>query len=128
MRLTFHDLVDSSLPGSSVHGILQARILEWVAEGFPGGSHGKESAVTMREIQVRSLGLEDSLVKGMATHSSIPSWRIPWIEEPGELQYMGSQRVGHDGVTNTFTTVLLPSYKFCSPTAAQGPPVTACHT
>ena len=39
----------------------------------------------------------------MATHSSILVWKIPWIEEPGEVQSMGSQRVGHDGVTNTFT-------------------------
>ena len=83
----------------------------------------------MWEIQAQSLGSEDPLEKGMATHSSILSWRIPWIEfSIGELQYMGSQRVGHHGVTNTFTTMLLLSYKCCSPTAAQGPPVTACHT
>ena len=75
MCLTFHDLVDYSLPSSSVRGILQARILEWVAKGFPGGSNGKESAVTMRDIQLQSLGSEDPLEKGMATHSSILSWR-----------------------------------------------------
>ena len=45
---------------------------------------------------VRSLGGEDPLEKGMTTHSSIPAWRIPWTEEPGGLQSMGSQRVGHD--------------------------------
>ena len=45
---------------------------------------------------VRSLGLEDPLEEGIATHSSIPSWRIPWTEEPGEVQSMGSQRVRHD--------------------------------
>ena len=45
---------------------------------------------------VRSLGGEDPLEKGMATHSSILGWRIPWTEEPGRLQSMGSQRVGHD--------------------------------
>jgi len=50
----------------------------------------------MKETQVRSLGQEDPLVKEMATHSSILAWRIPWIEEPGGLQSMGSQRVGHD--------------------------------
>ena len=49
----------------------------------------------MWEIQVRSLGLEDPLEKGMATPSSILAWRIPWAEEPGGLQSMGSQRVGH---------------------------------
>ena len=50
----------------------------------------------LREIQVQSLGWEDPLEKEMATHSSILAWRIPWIEEPGRLQFMGSQRVGHD--------------------------------
>ena len=51
---------------------------------------------TMWETQVRSLGLEDSLEKEMATHSSVLAWRITWAEEPGRLQSMGSKRVGHD--------------------------------
>ena len=50
----------------------------------------------MRETQVQSLGWEDPLEKEMATHSSTLAWRIPWWEEPGRLQSMGSQRVGHD--------------------------------
>ena len=50
----------------------------------------------MRETWVRFLGREDPLEKEMATHSSILAWRIPWMEEPGGLQSMGSQRVGHD--------------------------------
>ena len=50
----------------------------------------------MQETQVGSLGWEDSLEKGMATHSSVLAWRIPWTGEPGGLQFMGSQRVGHD--------------------------------
>jgi len=50
----------------------------------------------MRETQVQSLGWEDPLEKGMATHSSIPAWRTPWTEKPGGLQSMWSQRVGHD--------------------------------
>ena len=50
----------------------------------------------MRETWVRSLGWEDPLEKEMATHSSILAWRIPWTEDPGELQFTGSQRVGHD--------------------------------
>ena len=50
----------------------------------------------MQETQVQSLGQEDSLDKGMATHSSILDWRIPWTAEPGRLQSMGLQRVGHD--------------------------------
>ena len=50
----------------------------------------------MQETQVQSLGWEDPLEKGMATHSSILAWRIPWTEEPGGLQSMGSQRLQHD--------------------------------
>ena len=48
----------------------------------------------MQETQVQSLGQEDLLEKEMATHSSILAWKIPWMEEPGGLQSMGSQRVG----------------------------------
>ena len=50
----------------------------------------------MQETRVRSLGQEDPLEKRMATHSSILTWRIPWTEEPGGVQSMGSQRIGHD--------------------------------
>ena len=49
----------------------------------------------MQETWVRSLGWEDPLEEGMAIHSIILAWRIPWTEEPGGLQSMGSQRVGH---------------------------------
>ena len=57
----------------------------------------------VQEIWVQSLGWEDPLEKGMATHSSFLAWRIPWIEEPGGLQSMGAQRVRHGWATNTFT-------------------------
>jgi len=57
----------------------------------------------MQETRVRSLGQEDPLEKGMATHSSILAWRIPWTEETGRLLFMGSQRVRHDQATNVFT-------------------------
>ena len=50
----------------------------------------------VRETRVPSLGWEDTLEKEMATHSSILAWKIPWTEEPGRLQSMGSQRVRHD--------------------------------
>ena len=50
----------------------------------------------MRETQVQALGLEDPLEKEMATHSSILAWEIPWMEEPGGLQSLGSQRVEHN--------------------------------
>ena len=58
--------------------------------GFPGGSDGKESACNEGDT-VQSLGREDLLEKGMATHSNILSWRIPWTKEPGGLQSMESQ-------------------------------------
>ena len=47
----------------------------------------------VQQTQVSSLGQEDPLEKGMATHSSTLAWRIPWTEEPGKLQFMGSQRI-----------------------------------
>ena len=49
-----------------------------------------------QEMWVQSLGWEDPLEEGMATHSSILAWKIPWTEEPGGLQHMGSHRVRHD--------------------------------
>ena len=51
---------------------------------------------TMQETWVQSLGQEDPLEEGMATHSSILAWRIPWTEEPGRLQSIGLQTVGHN--------------------------------
>ena len=51
---------------------------------------------TMQETRVRSLGREDLLEKEIATHFSTLAWKIPWMEEPGKLQSMGSQRVRHD--------------------------------
>ena len=59
------------------------------------------------ETQVWSLSWEESLEKEMATHSSILAWRIPWTEEPGGLQSVGSQKVGHNWATNTFTFLVL---------------------
>ena len=50
----------------------------------------------MQESHVRSLHCEDPLENGMATHSSVFAWRIPWTDEPGGLQFMGSHKVGHD--------------------------------
>ena len=54
----------------------------------------------MQGTWVRSMGREDSLEKEMATHSSILAWEIPWMEEPGGLHSMGSQRVGHNFATS----------------------------
>ena len=62
-----------------------------------------KSLPAMQETRIQSLGQEDSLEKGMATNSSSLAWSIPWTEEPGWLQPMGSHRVRHDWATNTFT-------------------------
>ena len=67
----------------------------------------------MQETWVWSLGQEDPLEEGMATHSSILAWRIPWTGEPGRLQSMGSQRVGYDSVTNTHSIALQCYISFC---------------
>ena len=67
--------------------------------GFPGGSvikKKKKIHLPMQEMWVQSLGQKDPLEKEMATHSRILAWEIPWTEEPGKLQFMGSQRVRHD--------------------------------
>ena len=132
--------MDYSSPGSSVPGILQARILEWVtspfSKGFPqtqgvkpgllhcrqildrlshqgsplAGRSPKPKVLkrtslvaqmvkrlsTMRETRVQTLGRDDPLEKEMAIHSISIAWKIPWTEELGRLQFMGSQRVRHD--------------------------------
>ena len=64
------------------------------------GAQGVKYLPVMRETWVPSLDWEDPLEKGMTTHSSILAWRIPWSEESGGLQSMGSQRIGHDLATN----------------------------
>ena len=76
--------------------ICQRLIMHW---GFPGSSNGKASACNTGD---------SGLI--LATHSSILAWRIPWTEEPGRLQTMGSQTVRHDGATNTFTLLLRARY------------------
>ena len=115
--------MDCSLPGSSLHGILQARVLEWVVISFsrglnPGLLHSRQTlwplsyhlfwfsewAKKKRAGQVQLLSIKWvikwSLEKEMTTHSSTLAWKIPWMEEPGRLQSMGSQRVGQDWATS----------------------------
>ena len=65
----------------------------------PQVAQGVKNPPALQQAQktpVQSLGQEDPLEEGMATHSHILAWRIPWTEEPGSLQFMGSQRVGYD--------------------------------
>ena len=87
---TLCDPMDCSLPGSSIHGIFQARVLEWGAIAF--------SVATLQlMLKVYAQAWTE---KAMAPHSSTLAWRIPWMEEPGRLQSMGSLRVGDDWVTS----------------------------
>ena len=63
---------------------------------FPGGPDNKVSACNVGDLGFDTLGQEDPVEKKMATHSSTLAWKIPWTEEPGRLQSMGSQGVRHD--------------------------------
>ena len=78
-------LLDKNFPGISL-------VVQWTSLVAQLVKH----LPTMRETRVRSLGREDPLEKEMATHSSTLAWKIPWTEEPGRLQSMGLQRVGHN--------------------------------
>ena len=64
--------------------------------GFPLMAQTVKNLTAMQDTWVQCLGREDPLEKGLANHSSILAWRIPWTEEPGRLQIMVLQRVGHD--------------------------------
>ena len=81
MQSNFNELLETSSHYLNWELLIETKFLM----GFPGGSDGK----------VLSLDWKDPLEKGMATHSSIFAWRTPWTEEPGGLQSMGWQRVGH---------------------------------
>ena len=87
-----------------------------VVEGimcFPGGASDKELSCQIQETEdIRSLGREDPLEEGMATHSSILAWEIPWAEEPGGLQLIGLHRVGHNGsdLAHTHDNVIIVSH------------------
>ena len=88
---TLRDSMDYSPPGSSIHGILQARVLEWVAISFSRGSSSLRDQTGVSSIARRIV-----YKKAMASHSSTLAWKIPWMEEPGGLQSMGSLSVRHD--------------------------------
>ena len=66
----------------------------------------------VQETWIRSLDLEDPLEKEMATYSSTLAWKIPWTEEPGGLQFMGSQRIGHDSMTSLSPSLVECLLKF----------------
>ena len=86
-----------------LHFVLQGQICLLLQASLPRISQVAQTAKclpTMRETWVQSLGWEDLLEKEMATHSSVLAWKIPWTEEPGRLQSMRLQRVGHDWMTS----------------------------
>ena len=85
--------LESRLPGE----ISITSDIQMTPGGFSDGSDGKEFACNVGDPSlIPGSGRSDPLEKGMATHSSILSWRIPWTEEPGQLQSMELQRVGHN--------------------------------
>ena len=95
-RRVGHDWSDLAIAAVWVTPILEASLMTQMVKNRPA----------IQDTRVRSLGGEDSLEKGMATHSSILAWKIPWTEESGELQSKGSQRVRHHWAANTFTPIL----------------------
>ena len=96
---TLCDPIDGSPPGFPIPGILQARVLEWGAIAI-SGSVGDLGSIH---------GLGRSPGEGNGNPLQYLVWEIPWTKGPGGLQSVGSQRVGHDGTTNTFTFVFRDS-------------------
>ena len=93
------DLIGDDSPVASLVRMMtnmpRTKKLPLLSMGLPWWFNGKESACNAGDLGLMP-GLGRSLEKGMATHSSILAWRIPWTAEPGGLQSMGSQRVRHD--------------------------------
>ena len=88
LHVSFGIIFSEYMPSSGIAGSYDS------SKDFPVDSDNSLS--TIWETQIQSLGWEDPLEKGMTTHSNILAWRIPGTEEPGGLQFMGSQRVGHN--------------------------------
>ena len=81
----------------SLHLLASQSLLAWVSlDRASLVPQMVKNPPAMQEIRVQPLSQEDPLEKEIATHSSTPAWKIPWTEEPGGLQTMGSQRVGHN--------------------------------
>ena len=91
---------------AAVYGVTQSQTrLKWLSS-LAAAAQTVKNLPAMQETQVQSLGWEDPLEKGMATHSNILVWEIPWTEEPGGLQSMVSQKVGHNLATEQWQLVL----------------------
>ena len=98
------------LSSLQVHEMMGLYFLLLLPLGFPGSSDSRESTCNVGDLGL-PLGWEDLLEEGTAMHSSILAWRIPWTEEPGGLQSMGLQRVGHDWVTKHSTAIAIVLHK-----------------
>ena len=85
-------VIDREAWRAAIHGVAKS----WIRLRDFTSPQRLKRLPAMRETWVRSLDREDTLEKEMATHSSILAWKIPWTDEPGRLQSMGSQRVGYD--------------------------------
>ena len=103
------------ITGKSPH----AHRVEWINkmqvysyEGLPHSSVAK-NVPAVQETRVQSLGGEDPLEEGVAAHSSIPAWRVPWTEQPGGLRSKGPQRAGHSGVTERIEAAYTHVMKYC---------------
>ena len=95
-------------------------ILYYIIRGFPSGSVAKN--LSMQETGVQTLGLEDSLEKEMAAHSSILAWKVPWTEGPGGLQSTGSHRIRYDWATvYTHIGLILDKEQFAFFAVTEGP-------
>ena len=90
------------------------------------GSQALECGLKPRSCNYWALSWENPLEKGMTTHSSILAWRIPWTEEPGRLQSMRSQRVGHNWATNTSTAVGLVVPQHVGSSQTRDPTCVSC--
>ena len=88
LHVSFGIIFSECIPSSGIAGSYGS------SKDFPVGSDN--NLPTVWETQVQYLGWEDPLEEGIATHSSTLAWKIPWMEEPGRLQSMGLQRVGHN--------------------------------
>ena len=96
-----------------------------INKGIPRGSVVK-NLPAMPGTPVQSQSQEDPLEKGMATHSSILAWEIPWTEEPGRLQFMGSKRIKHNPVTQ-FSSVAQSCLTLCDPMDCSTPGFSVHH-
>ena len=113
---------DGSPSGSTVPGVLQARTLEWVAISFSNAWKWKVKVKSLSRVRLLATPWTAAYQeKAMAPHSSTLAWKIPWMEEPGRLQSMGSLRVGHNWETSPWWFCIWLKKKTELPLSNRGP-------